>query len=113
MGDLEFDREALGIEEKKNWHDSTTFASIAQSIRCTSAMGVAPPLPESANSGTRHLVQAVTSFAHVMGTVALEYSDACAVLGSGVKSMVNDFDATEGAVSQFYSNLSDRLGPAS
>ncbi|BCR79900.1 hypothetical protein [Arachnia rubra] len=95
MGDIEFNREALGVSAKKDWKDSEQFAWIGQFITTLRASGVATDLPVGDNGGVGALRKAAAHFVLTMNSVLQEYSDACAALGSGQETAVSNYDATE------------------
>lgn len=110
MTTIEFDRTAVGVSAKADWRDSEEFAGIGHFMSTLDTHSIAQPLPEASNSGIHALRSAAAAFRSTMRYVVLEYSDACAILGSGQKSMISDFDESEYANSESYERLRSRLG---
>ena len=95
MTNISFDREAVGIVEKAQWTDAEDLAQVGTACGRLNTYGIALDLPEGDNSGVTALRDALNNFRDYMSMAVLEYSDACAVLGSGVASYSEDADATE------------------
>ena len=95
MTNISFDREAVGIVEKAQWTDAEDLAQVGTACGKLNTYGIALDLPEGDNSGFTALRGALNNFRDYMSMAVLEYSDACAVLGSGVASYSEDADATE------------------
>ena len=111
MSTIEFDRAAVGVSAKADWTDSYTFGTIGSLIHDLSVWDVAVNLPAGDNSGVSDLRKKLTSFKRVMKWTAMEYSDACAVLGSGQEEAINDFDVSEYQSKQAFQDLlTERLG---
>jgi hypothetical protein len=109
MADLEFDREAVGVNAKRDWKDSEEFSGIARFVGTMSVTDAAPVLPTGDNSGTQALRSALTEMTRTMRVVIAEYSDACAVLGSGQELAIGDFDTTEYQNTESYRRLVNRM----
>ena len=63
------------------------------------------------NSCVSDLRKKLASFQKVMKWTVMEYSDACAVLGSGQEKAINDFDVSEYQSKQAFQDLlTERLG---
>ena len=73
MTNISFDREAVGIVEN----------------------GAALPLPDRTDAGITALRDALVNFRLYMSIAILEFSDACAELGSGVADFSKNQDSTE------------------
>lgn len=110
MSDLEFDRDAVGVKAKKDWTDSRTFVEIAAGFDNTGADGVAFPVPASDGTGTSALIAALKYYTQTMKTVSLEFSDACAVLGSGQETAISNTDAVETEIMNRFALVAARLG---
>ncbi len=109
MPPLEFDRDAVGVSAKSDWQDAEEFAGIARFLGGIELSAAAHDLPAGSNAGVADLRRAGTNFAATMRLVVAEYSDACAVLGSGQAEAISNFDETEFAISESYIRLRDRL----
>lgn len=111
MVDLEFSRDAAGVKAKESWHDADTFAIIgSESTRMTPRGAFSDfPLGEKLD-GVVTLREVFTSFRLDVSNVILEFSDACAVLGSGTESAVSNMDSTEIRSSSEFKNIESRLG---
>lgn len=92
---ITFNREALGVVERKQWRDAESLGQIGASAGRISSAGVAYPLPNSNGSGPHDLLCAVDDFNKTISMVILELSDAAANLGSGVAEASKNYDATE------------------
>ena len=86
MGDIEFSREAVGVSAKKDWVDANEFARISSFISSLMTFKVAENLP---------VILGLGNFNKMMGWVVSEYSDACALLGSGQEEAISNYDKTE------------------
>ena len=95
MTKISFDRVAVGIVEKAQWTDAEDLGQVGAAVGKLNTYGVAVDLPEGDNAGVAALRTALDKFRDYMSMAVLEYSDACAVLGSGVASYSEDADATE------------------
>lgn len=109
MARLEFDREAVGVSAKGDWKDSEEFAGISRYIGMLTVADAAVALPSGDNSGTSALTGALAEMTRTMRVVIAEYSDACAVLGSGQESAISDFDTTEYASTESFRRLESRM----
>ena len=109
MADLEFDRAAVGISAKKDWHDSETLARISKFVRSIPAYGIAKTLEECDNSGTSALSTSVSKARTTLGSVIAEFSDACAVLGSGEEEAIGNMDRVETENSEAYQTLKNGM----
>ena len=95
MGDIEFSREAVGVSAKKDWVDANEFARISSFISSLMTFKVAENLPVGDNSGVVSLILGLGNFNKMMGWEVSEYSDACALLGSGQEEAISNYDKTE------------------
>ena len=93
---ITFDRNAMGILEKKQWQDAESLGRIGASTKRISADQVAEPLPGPGGPGPQDLISAVKDFNEAMSMVIYEYSDAASNLGSATASASANFDDTEG-----------------
>lgn len=107
---LEFDRDAVGINAKKDWHDAETLGSISGAIGTVTCAGTATPVGEFLADGATSLQTAVEQALVALGMVVAECSDAAAILGSGQESAISDMDATEQAGSSAFDRISASLG---
>ena len=112
MANLEFDREAVGVSAKADWHDSQTFASVASFVRSLSPKGTAVDLPRIENPGTKTLYKEIGTWIGFLGIVAAEFSDACADLGSGQKEAIENFDKTEKQSTKDFRKIADMMSGA-
>ena len=111
MSTIEFDRAAVGVSAKADWTDSYTFGTIGSFIGSLYPGGIAVDLPAGDNSGVSDLRKKLANFQKVMKWTVMEYSDACAVLGSGQEEAINDFDVSEYQSKQAFQDLlTERLG---
>ena len=107
---IEFDREAVGVSAKTDWHDADSFASIgARFLSFPNGAQVAHDMPSGSNMGTQKLRSTIGHYVEKMRWVVLEYSDACATLGSGQAEAISDFDATEFTTHEALSRISTRM----
>ena len=95
MSDIEFDRDAVGINAKKDWVDANEFARIGSFLGSLEPDSVVANLPEGDNEGTTALRGSLREFKRVMRCVILEFSDACGILGSDQEAIISNWDATE------------------
>ena len=93
MTKISFDREAVGIVEKAQWTDAEDLAQVGASL--DNLLLKCYPFPEPAKEGTDKLDEAISHFKTYMSWAVLEYSDACAALGSGTAEYTQDADSTE------------------
>ena len=112
MANLEFDREAVGVSAKADWHDSQTFASVASFARSLSSKGTAVDLPRISSPGTAALRKEIETWIGFLDVVAAEFSDACADLGSGQKEASENYDATEKKSTNDFRKIADTMGGA-
>lgn len=92
---ITFDRNAMGIVEKKQWQDAESLGRIGASTKRISADEVAEKLPDPGGPGPQDLISAVKDFNEAMSMVIYEYSDAASNLGSATASASANFDDTE------------------
>ena len=92
---ITFDRNAIGIVEKKQWQDAESLGRIGASTKRISSEGVAKPLPGPGGDGPQALISAVKAFNEAMSMVIYEYSDAASNLGSATADASANFDETE------------------
>lgn len=109
MSRVEFDRDAVGVSAKANWTDSRTFVEIAAGFSNVGTDGVAPPIPRCDGMGTASLTAVLKYYRDTMKTVCLEFSDACAVLGSGQEEAISNTDRTENEIMTRFATLASRL----
>lgn len=105
MSVIEFDRDAVGVSAKEDWTDSQTFATIGSFISYWNVSDAAKDLPEGDNAGVKSLRTNLGSFKQIMRWTVLEYSDACATLGSGQEEAISDFDSSEYKSKQTFLDL--------
>lgn len=99
------------MSAKADWTDSYTFGTIGSFIGSLYPGGVAVDLPAGDNSGVSDLRKKLANFQKVMKWTVMEYSDACAVLGSGQEEAISDFDDSEYQSKQAFQDLlTERLG---
>ena len=110
MTQLEFDRDAVGVSAKADWKDSDEFSRIGSFISTITTYSVSRPLPQGDNSGTSALSGALGTYREVVRWVTMEFSDACAVLGSGQEAAIRNFDNTEYQSTEGFRAMADRLG---
>ncbi|MDO5083546.1 MAG: hypothetical protein Q4D89_09105 [Arachnia propionica] len=110
MTDLEFSREAVGVKAKQNWHDSETFAVIGGQAGRLDPVSPFKDLPVIPAGGVASLRKTFSTFCLDMEKVLMEFSDACAILGSGTNSAVSNMDDTEETTSEQFIELSRRMG---
>ncbi|WP_026460644.1 hypothetical protein [Schaalia suimastitidis] len=106
---VEFDRDAVSVSAKSQWVDSESFGALSAYIGTTSVSSCPSMPPRGTTSGTEALRDALADFQEKMVWIAAEFSDACAVLGSGVEATISDFDATEKTSSEAFARLRARL----
>lgn len=92
---ITFNREALGVVEKNQWHDAESLGQIGASVGRISSSDAAYPLPDGDSQGILKLLAAIDALDKAMMWVIQECSDAAANLGSGVATASNNFDQTE------------------
>ncbi|WP_175957491.1 hypothetical protein [Schaalia sp. Marseille-Q2122] len=109
MSGIEFDRDAVGVNAKANWTDSRSFVEIAAGFGATGVDGVAYPIPGADGTGAAALTGALRYYTDTLRTVCLEFSDACAVLGSGQEAAISNTDQTEKDIMAQFSTLASRL----
>jgi len=107
---IEFNRAAVGVSAKKDWADSDMFGKIGRFITTLPAAGVARELPAGDNAGVAALRRAAGVFGQNVSMVLQEYSDACAVLGSGQEAAIANYDVTEFQNTSGYRELVKRMG---
>ena len=110
MTDLEFSREAVGVKSKENWHDSEAFAVIGGQAGRLDPVPAFKDLLNIPAEGVAALRETFSTFCLDMESVILEFSDACAVLGSGTNEAVSNMDDTENTTSEQFMELSRRMG---
>lgn len=110
LEEVSFNRDALGISAKKDWHDSAVFASAGASMPQQEIHGAIPEMPCGDGGGARSLQSQLHSFSRVMRYVLLEYSDACATMGSGQERAIANFDRSEYEISDRFRLIAERLG---
>ena len=109
MSTIEFDRAAVGVSAKADWTDSYTFGTIGSFIGSLYPGGVAVDLPAGDNSGVSDLRKKLANFQKVMKWTIMEYSDACAVLGSGQEQVISNYDETEKFNDEKFQRIASRM----
>lgn len=107
---LDFDRDAVGVNARKDWKDCEEFGRIASFLSTIPTHPAAPFLPAGDNSGVSALRSAASDFMREMRFVALEFNDACATLGAGQEAAISDFDNTEYQSTVDFTRIALRLG---
>ena len=107
-GVLLFNRDAVGIKGNQMWTDNQMFVNIGNGIGKLAgdsgrAVAVLPVDGvggggKTDNDGTSALRSELTADVQTVARMAMEMSDACAVLGSGAQGAVEDMDAAESKV---------------
>lgn len=107
-GVLLFNRDAVGIKGNQMWADNQMFVNIGNGIgkltgdsdRAVAALPVdsVGGGGKTDNDGTSGLRTELRADVQTVARVAMEMSDACAVLGSGARDAVEDMDAAESKV---------------
>ena len=95
MTNISFDREALGIVEKAQWTDAEDLGQVGATLNKLETNGAALLLPDRTDAGITALRDALVNFRLWMSLAILEFSDACAELGSGVADFSKNQDSTE------------------
>ena len=93
MSDLSFDRDRARIAAKEHWTDSDTFISIG--FGYAELEGECDVVKDPVLDDSEHLFKACLHFVKLMRAGCLEFSDACATLGSGVKEATANYDQAE------------------
>lgn len=109
MGDIEFNREAVGVSAKKDWADANEFARIGSFMASLTTFSASVDLPEGDNSGVTSLRSCLGEFREVMRWAVLEHSDACGVLGSGQEEVISNFDTAEYQDTDNFRDLVSRM----
>ena len=95
MTKISFDREAVGIVEKAQWTDAEDLGQVGVAVTKLGDYRVAEDFPQGDCSGVVALRNAMTNFATYLGWATQEYSDACALLGSGAAEYSQNADDSE------------------
>ena len=95
MTNISFDRYALGIAMKDQWTDAEDLAQVGVAVTKLGEYRVAEDFPQGDCSGVVALRNAMTNPATYLGWATQEYSDACALLGSGMSEYSQNADSTE------------------
>ncbi len=106
---LEFDRDAVGVNARKDWKDCEEFGSIGSFLPTIPTYSAALDLPAGDNSGVSALRAAARSFLTDMRYVALEFNDACATLGAGQEETIDNFDSTEYQSTSNFVDIANRM----
>lgn len=107
---LHFDRDAVGVSAKKSWNDSEDFGTLgAAAGRLNPESAVEKPSTLLPASGFTALQTALINFCSDLSHTLHEFSDACAILGSGTEGAISDFDETEQTNEKTYLELQRRL----
>ena len=109
MGDIEFNRAAVGINAKKDWEDADNFGQVGAYIDKLPSTGIADPLPAGPNEGVQALASKALNFNQVTRWAAAEYSDACGVLGSGQEQVISNYDETEKFNDEKFQRIASRM----
>ncbi|AWE41769.1 MULTISPECIES: hypothetical protein [unclassified Actinobaculum] len=107
---IEFDREAVGVSAKEQWNDCEEFGALFAYLRETVVAYCASKLPSFDGPGTEKLDAALKEYQAAMRDGLGEFSNACAVLGSGAQGATADFDETESRQSEAYKEMEAILG---
>lgn len=110
MSDLEFSREAVRVKAKHNWKDSETFVIIGSQAGRLDPVPAFVDLPKIDSAGVALLRKTFSTFCLDMENVLMEFSDACAILGSGTEAAVSNMDDAESATSEQFEHLIRRMG---
>ena len=107
---LHFNRDAVGVSAKRNWNDSEDFGTLgAAAGRLDPEAAVEKPSALLLPIGFNALQSALTNFCSDLSHTLHEFSDACAILGSGTEEAISDFDATEQTNEKAYLDIQKRL----
>ena len=109
MGDIEFNRAAVGINAKKDWEDADNFGQVGAYIDKLPSTGIAYPLPAGPNEGVQALASKALNFNQVTRWAAAEYSDACGILGSGQEQVISNYDETEKFNDEKFQKIASRM----
>ncbi len=111
MSGIEFDREAIGVNAKKDWADASYFGAIGSGLDSIAVdhPPIAAPLERGDNVPVEALQKRAEEFMRVMQNIALEFSDACAVLGSGQEEAIGEMDATERQSDEVFRSILERM----
>ena len=111
-GVLLFNRDAVGIKGNQMWADNQMFVNIGNGVgKLTGdsdrAVAVLPVDGvggggKTDNDGTSGLRTELRADVQTVARVAMEMSDACAVLGSGARGAVGDRDAAESKATAYF-----------
>ncbi|MDO5083004.1 hypothetical protein EII34_12715 [Arachnia propionica] len=107
---LHFNRDAVGVSAKKNWADSEDFGILgAAAGRLNPEAAVEKPSSLLLAFGFDALQAALTNFCSDLSHTLHEFSDACAILGSGTEEAISDFDETEQRNEKAYLDIQQRM----
>lgn len=107
---LHFNRDAVATSAKKDWKDSEDFGTLgAAAGRLNPEAAVEKPATLTLGLGFNALEAALTTFCSDLTHTLHEFSDACAILGSGTEEAISDFDATEQTNEKAYLDIQRRL----
>ncbi|RRD47606.1 hypothetical protein [Arachnia propionica] len=107
---LHFNRDAVGASVKKDWKDSEDFGTLgAAAGRLNPEAAVEKPAALALGLGFNALQTALTNFCSDLTHTLHEFSDACAILGSGEGKAIADFDETEQTTEKAYLDIQRRL----
>ena len=110
MTNISFDREALGIVEKAQWTDAEDLGQVGAALNKLATHGAALLLPNRTDAEITALRDALMNFKTYMSIAILEFSDACAELGSGVADFSKNQDSTEAYNESRARQAASRLG---
>lgn len=108
MNDLSFDRDRAGIAAKEHWTDHQTFINIAAGY--AELNDECDVIKDPILEHSEYLFKACLCFVKLMRASCLEFSDACATLGSGVKEATANYDQTEHKVAKDFDFMRGTVG---
>ena len=119
MLDFVFNREDAGVTAKGDWNDAQTFSNIAAGAEELSnyPAGAIVPLPvptvegsgPTDNSGRDALKSETEYVVGLISDTLRELSEACYMLGSGVKTASSNFEAIEENVTERFAFLTGEV----
>ncbi len=108
---IEFDREAVGVQEQARWEDAAEFGRLTGFVRGMQVRRCVSQLPAHVSSaGSSELRSALREFKNDMEDVLGEFSDTCSMLGSGAKDAAGDFDDSERLSAAQFEEMNALLG---
>ncbi|MDO5067166.1 MAG: hypothetical protein Q4D96_07800 [Propionibacteriaceae bacterium] len=109
MSELRFDRDAVGVSAKRDWHDAEVIGRIAGFASSVETAGTATAVGEHLDAGAVALEAMTARCVSVVQMIVAECSDAAAVLGSGQESAIADMDTTESTTTAMYDQIFARM----